>query len=302
MVCTANNAAMAARCPRRMSPLMPPDQPIAHSAAGATRPARPRRRLPVPGPAAPPEPGEACPGRHWPRSKRHGSPARRTPTPPRPPPARPSGGRRVARADTHRPARAITGTRPPRDTRSGSSNGRQQGPTELPSNRRSVAFCPPSRKWIISPAHPHFRWRGCRVFRHGHGTTSAAVCRGMPFCPCYARVDLRPGPGLVLHLCWRQNPAQPGTSAPQSARACSSRMAIPAATRRTGGPGAGPHERFRSTSVRCRRDPPSRQHRPAQRQRTLCLLPITTSDPGARLVISPGDQGHERRLIRITTG
>jgi hypothetical protein len=44
--------------------------------------------------------------------------------------------------------------------------------------------------------------------------TSAAVCRGMPFCPCYSRVDLRPSPGLVLLLCWRENPAQPGTSAP----------------------------------------------------------------------------------------
>ena len=46
-------------------------------------------------------------------------------------------------------------------------------------------------------------------------------------------VDLRPSPGLVLLLCWRENPGQPGTSAPQPARACSSRMAIPAATRRT---------------------------------------------------------------------
>ena len=67
---------------------------------------------------------------------------------------------------------------------------------------------------VISPAHPHFRWRGCLVLRHGHGTTSAAVCRGMPFCPCYSRVDLRPRPGLVLLLCWRENPRQPGTSAP----------------------------------------------------------------------------------------
>ena len=90
----------------------------------------------------------------------------------------------------------------------------QDRTADLPLFRRSVAFCPPSRKWIISPAHPHFRWRGCQVLRHGHGTTSAAVCRGMPFCPCYSRVDLRPGPGLVLLLCWRENPGQPGTSAP----------------------------------------------------------------------------------------
>lgn len=34
-----------------------------------------------------------------------------------------------------------------------------------------------------------------------------SVCRGMPFCPCYFRVDLRPGPGLVLLLCWRHRPA-----------------------------------------------------------------------------------------------
>ena len=90
----------------------------------------------------------------------------------------------------------------------------QDRTADLPLFRRSVAFCPPSRKWIISPAHPHFRWRGCQVLRHGHGTTSAAVCRGMPFCPCYCRVDLRPGSGLVLLLCWRGNPGQPGTSAP----------------------------------------------------------------------------------------
>ena len=32
----------------------------------------------------------------------------------------------------------------------------------------------------------------------------------MPFCPCYSRVDLRPGPGLVLLLCWRQNPDSQG--------------------------------------------------------------------------------------------
>jgi hypothetical protein len=36
----------------------------------------------------------------------------------------------------------------------------------------------------------------------------------MPFCPCSSRVDLRPSPGLVLLLCWRENPGQPGTSAP----------------------------------------------------------------------------------------
>ena len=150
----------------------------------------------------------------------------------------------------------------------------------LLSARRSVAFCPPSRKWIISPAHPHFRWRGCQVLRHGYGTTSAAVCRGMPFCPCYFRVDLRPRTRFVLLLCWRESPGQPGISALQPTRAKDLRRApggpgmrpaardapvpagwrLPAATRRTGGPvGAGPRERFRSTTVRTRRGPPSPQ-------------------------------------------
>ena len=92
----------------------------------------------------------------------------------------------------------------------------QDRTADLPLSRRSVAFCPPSRKWIISPAHPHFRWRGCQVLRHGHGTTSAAVCRGMPFCPCYSRVDLRPGPGLVLLLCWRENPRTARDICPRS--------------------------------------------------------------------------------------
>ena len=32
--------------------------------------------------------------------------------------------------------------------------------------------------------------------------SSAAMCRGMLFCPCYLRVDLRPSPGL----CWREHP------------------------------------------------------------------------------------------------
>ena len=166
----------------------------------------------------------------------------------------------------------------------------QDRTADLPLFRRSVAFCPPSRKWIISPAHPHFRWRGCQVLRHGHGTTSAAVCRGMPFCPCYSRVDLRPGPGLVLLCVGGKTPDSQGHLPPQPTRACSSRIAIPAATRRTGGPaGAGPHERFRSTNVRSRRAPPSHQHRPAQRQRTLRLPPIilqaapVTLRPEARL-------------------
>ena len=96
--------------------------------------------------------------------------------------------------------------------------------------------------------------------------------------------------GLCCFCVGAKTPHSQGHLPSQSARAGSSRMAIPAATRRTGGPaGAGPHERFRSTYVRSRRDPPSRQHRPAQRQRTLCLLPITmraapvTLRPEARL-------------------
>ena len=109
----------------------------------------------------------------------------------------------------------------------------QDRTADLPLFRRSVAFSPPSRKWIISPAHPHFRWRGCQVLRHGHRTTSAAVCRGMPFCPCYSRVDLRPSPGLVLLLCWRENHGQPGTSALAQRPPQGTRRAPPG-TRRTG--------------------------------------------------------------------
>jgi hypothetical protein len=71
-------------------------------------------------------------------------------------------------------------------------------------------FCPPSRKRIISPAHLHFRWLGCHVPRHGHDTTSAAVCRGMPFCPCYFGIDLRSSPGLCCLCVGLGAPHSPG--------------------------------------------------------------------------------------------
>ena len=103
-------------------------------------------------------------------------------------------------------------------------------------------------------------------------------------------VDLRPSPGLVLLCVGPETPDSQGHLPSQPARACSSRIAIPAATRRAGGPaGAGPHERFRSTNVRRRRAPPSHQYGPAQRQRTLRLRPIilqaapVTLRPEARL-------------------
>jgi hypothetical protein len=160
-----------------------------------------------------------------------------------------------------------------------------RGRVELPTFRFSEGlspFCPPSQKRIISPADLRFRWQECQVLRHGHGTTSAAVCRGMPFCPCYFRVDLRLGPGLVLLLCWRESPDSQGylpaadscQRPPQGARRTAGTWPaardapvpagwrFPAATRHTGGPSAPDcRGRFRSTTVRTRRSPPS-PHRP----------------------------------------
>jgi hypothetical protein len=108
----------------------------------------------------------------------------------------------------------------------------QDRTVDLPLFRRSVAFCPSSRRSIISPAHPHFRWRGCQFLRHGHGTTSAAVCRGMPFCPCYFGVDLRPVPGLCCFCVGakapddRRRPLQPARPS-DFRRVSSSRVPAP---------------------------------------------------------------------------
>ncbi len=50
---------------------------------------------------------------------------------------------------------------------------------------------------------------------HGHFSSRAAVCRGMPFCPCCSRVDLP----LTADLCWfcvgSKCPGQPPTSSPR---------------------------------------------------------------------------------------
>ena len=50
---------------------------------------------------------------------------------------------------------------------------------------------------LSSPLHLHKCLSGAYKLILG---SRAAMCRGMPFCPCYLRVDLRPGPGLCC-LC-----------------------------------------------------------------------------------------------------
>ena len=43
---------------------------------------------------------------------------------------------------------------------------------------------------------------------HGHFSSRAAVCRGMPFCPCYSGVDLARGPDLCCFCVSRKAPGQ----------------------------------------------------------------------------------------------
>jgi hypothetical protein len=81
---------------------------------------------------------------------------------------------------------------------------------ELPLFRRSVALEPTVTEVADQPCSPAFPlMRMARCLEPGHDTTRADVCRGMPFCPCCFRVDLHPSPGLVLLLCWPQQPGQP---------------------------------------------------------------------------------------------
>ena len=101
-----------------------------------------------------------------------------------------------------------------------------------------------------------------------HFNSRAVACRGMPFCPCYLRVDLRPSPGLCC-LCVGANTRTARDIRPQPARAkiSAARLADPAsglppwtrrsrpdggtaATQRTGRPaGAGPHARLGRTTA-----------------------------------------------------
>jgi len=81
---------------------------------------------------------------------------------------------------------------------------------ERPLFRRSVALEPTVTEVADQPCSPAFPlMRMARCLEPGHDAPRADVCRGMPFCPCCFRVDLHPSPGLVLLLCWPQQPGQP---------------------------------------------------------------------------------------------
>ena len=149
---------------------------------------------------------------------------------------------------------------------------------------------------------------------HGHFSSRAATCRGMPLCPCYLRVDLRPRPGLCC-LCVGANTRTARKICPQSARAKTSaarasrarhparrhrragpgRQRYPAATQRTADPSASDHTNAWEGPPCTRRDSSSRQHTgppPPGGPRTLCLLPIT-------LQATPIPLSHEPRLRTV---
>ena len=154
---------------------------------------------------------------------------------------------------------------------------------------------------------------------HGHFSSRAAACRGMPFCPCYLRVDLRPGPGLCC-LCVGANTPDgqghpPAAGSRQDLR-CAPRgpgirpaaidtpvpagRRYPTATQRTGRPaGAGPHARLGRTTARTRRDASSRQHTgppPGGNARcAYCPSPATTHSKEKRLLSIPK---HPYRRLR----
>ena len=92
-----------------------------------------------------------------------------------------------------------------------------------------------------------------------HFNSRAVACRGMPFCPCYLRVDLRPSPGLCC-LCVGANTRTARDIRPQPAGAkiSAARLADPHPACRHGhaGPGRTAVPPQRSAPA----DPPAPDH------------------------------------------
>ena len=116
---------------------------------------------------------------------------------------------------------------------------------------------------VIGPAHPHRRWS---LRLHAESSDRAVVCRGMPSCSCYRRVDLRQSRTCVACVWPAAGP--PGHSA--------------GARLRTGGPARG-------SKTSCRDS-----HRPVSRPVALsgAIAGMTLRNEQARRHLSPGPSGY----------
>ncbi len=145
---------------------------------------------------------------------------------------------------------------------------------------------------------------------HGHLSSRAAVCRGMPFCPCYLRVDLRPGSRLVLPLCWPDTrTARDICPQPDRAKTSAARLPDrhPACRHRRAGPGRTvvPHRNAAHRQTRRRRTTRTLGKDDRAHQARLSITPAHRPAPGgnARCAYCPSPtttHSKEKRLLSMS--